>query len=225
MKPQGVTALGTHSPLRGHLKILTESIFDLQYLLRVNHMILFTLYPNQEVGAVPVFKKKIKKPHHLNLIPKMKQKLFSISVNRSLMIALVSMLAMGACKSKKKVVQPAPPAPVEQVQQPAPPPAPVSSAEEIAVGKLENYFNSVAAAGNESIANQTIQETLGMFSNQETPVLIVIHEENGIKDYDEPTTIKKYLEYLKDTKKNLNYISDIRMDANGKVSELELRRK
>jgi hypothetical protein len=30
---------------------------------------------------------------------------------------------------------------------------------------------------------------------------------------------------LKDTKKNLNYISDIRMDANGKVSELELRRK
>lgn len=155
----------------------------------------------------------------------MKQNLFSISVNRSLMIALVAMLAMGACKSKKKAAQPAPPAPVEQVQQPAPPPAPVSSAEEVAAEKLENYFNSVAAAGNASIANQTIQETLGMFSNQETPVLIVIHEENGIKDYDEPTTIKKYLEYLKDTKKNLNYISDIRMDANGKVSELELRRK
>jgi len=155
----------------------------------------------------------------------MKQKLYSISVNRSLMIALVAMLAMGACKSKKKAAQPAPPAPVEQVQQPAPPPAPVSSAEEVAAEKLENYFNGVAAAGNASIANQTIQEALAMFSNQETPVLIVIHEENGIKDYDEPTTIKKYLEYLKDTKKNLNYISDIRMDANGKVSELELRRK
>ncbi|MDR7130556.1 mRNA-degrading endonuclease HigB of HigAB toxin-antitoxin module [Algoriphagus sp. 4150] len=156
----------------------------------------------------------------------MKQKLFSISVNRSLMIALVAMLAMGACKSKKKAVKPTPPAPVEQVQEEvAPPAAPVSSAEEIAAERLENYFNSVAAAGNVSIANQTIQEALGMFSNQETPVLIVIHEENGIKDYDEPTTIKKYLEYLKDTKKNLNYISDIRMDANGKVSELELRRK
>lgn len=156
----------------------------------------------------------------------MKQKLFSISVNRSLVIALVAMLAMGACKSKKKAAQqPAPPAPVEQVQQPAPPPVPESSAEELAAEKLENYFNSVAAAGNASIANQTIQEALGMFSNQETPVLIVIHEENGIKDYDEPTTIKKYLEYLKDTKKNLNYISDIRLDANGKVSELELRRK
>ena len=156
----------------------------------------------------------------------MKQNLFSISVNRSLMIALVAMLAMGACKSKKKAAQePAPPAPVEQVEQPAPPAAPESSAEELAVEKLENYFNSVAAAGNASMANQTIQEVLAMFSNQETPVLIVIHEENGIKDYDEPTTIKKYLEYLKDTKKNLNYISDIRMDTNGKVSELELRRK
>lgn len=156
----------------------------------------------------------------------MKQKLFTISVNRSLMFALVAMLAMGACKSKKKAAQqPAPPAPVEQVEETTPPPAPVSSAEEVAVEKLENYFNSVAAAGNASIANQTIQETLAMFSNQETPVLIVIHEENGIKDYDEPTAISKYLDYLKDTKKNLNYISDIRMDANGKVSELELRRK
>lgn len=156
----------------------------------------------------------------------MKEKLFSFSINRSLIIALVCLLAVGACKSKKKVVEPAPaPAPVETVQQAPPPPAPVASAEEVAAEKLENYFNSVAASGNTSMANQSIQETLAMFSNQETPVLIVIHEENGIKDYDEPTTIKKYLEYLKDTKKNLNFISDIRLDANGKVSELELRRK
>ncbi|MBN7817544.1 nucleoid-structuring protein H-NS [Algoriphagus pacificus] len=156
----------------------------------------------------------------------MKEKLFSFSINRSLIIALVSLMALGACKSKKKAAQPAPaPAPVETVEQAPPPPAPVASAEEVAAEKLENYFNSVAAAGNTSMANQSIQETLAMFSNQETPVLIVIHEENGIKDYDEPTTIKKYLEYLKDTKKNLNFISDIRLDANGKVSELELRRK
>jgi hypothetical protein len=156
----------------------------------------------------------------------MKQKLISFSVNRSLLIAMVAMLAMGACKSKKKVVEPTPvPAKVEQVA-PTPPPAPpVRSAEEIAAENLENAFNSVANASNVTVANQSIQQALGMFSNQETPVLIVIHEENGIKDYDEPTTIKKYLDYLKDTKKNLNYISDIRLDANGKVSELELRRK
>ena len=64
-----------------------------------------------------------------------------------------------------------------------------------------------------------------MFANQEIPILVVIHEEGGVKDYDEPTTIKKYLDYLKDTKKNLNFISDIRLDGSGKVSELELRRK
>ncbi|RIW12262.1 nucleoid-structuring protein H-NS [Algoriphagus lacus] len=156
----------------------------------------------------------------------MKQSLFAFSVRKTLFLALFAMLAMGACKSKKKAVAPAPaPAPQEEVVKPTPTPSPARSAEEVAAEKLENYFNAVAAAGNPNSANQTIQETLGMFSNQETPVLIVIHEENGVKDYDEPTTIKKYLDYLKDTKKNLNYISDIRMDVSGKVSELELRRK
>lgn len=155
----------------------------------------------------------------------MKEKLFSFTINRSLIIALVAMLAMGACKSKKKVVATPTPAPVETVTAPPPAPAVVASAEEVAAEKLENYFNKVAGAGNLNMANQSIQETLAMFSNQETPVLVVIHEENGIKDYDEPSTIKKYLDYLKDTKKNLNFISDIRLDANGKVSELELRRK
>jgi hypothetical protein len=99
------------------------------------------------------------------------------------------------------------------------------SAEEVAVGKLENYFNSIANSSNVDAANRTIQEASGMFSNSNVPVLIVIHEESGIKDYDEPTTIDKYLNYLKDTKKNLNFISDIRLDNNGRVSELELRRK
>lgn len=157
----------------------------------------------------------------------MKQSLFSLSLRKTMFVALLAMMAMGACKSKKKAVAPAPaPAPKEEViQQAPPPPAPAKSAEELAAERLENIFNSVSNASNVNAANQTIQEALAMFSNQETPVLIVIHEEKGVKDYDEPTTIKKYLEYLKDTKKNLNYISDIRLDASGKVSELELKRK
>lgn len=156
----------------------------------------------------------------------MKVNSITSTLNRSLVLALVMVLALGACKSKKKAVQPEPePAPVERVEEKPAPQPPAPSAEEVAAGKLENAFNSVAAAGNSSIANQSIEQTLAMFSNQDTPVLIVIHEENGVKDYDEPTTIRKYLEYLKDTKKNLNFISDIRLDANGKVSELELRRK
>lgn len=155
----------------------------------------------------------------------MKKNLLSITRNRSLLVVLVATLSIASCKSKKKVVEAAPPAPVEAAAPEVQKPVAEVSADEVAVEKLENYFNRLAAAGNVSLANQTIQEVLGMFSNQETPILIVIHEENGIKDYDEPTTIKKYLEYLKDTKKNLNFISDIRMDSNGKVSELELRRK
>jgi len=148
-------------------------------------------------------------------------------MNRLLTIMLIGLLAFGACKSKKKVVEAAPaPVPVEQPA-PAPKPAetPKPTAEEIAVGKLEGYFNSIANSSNVQSANNTIREALGMFSNQNTPVLIVIHEQSGVKDYDEPTTIDNYLNYLKDTKKNLNFISDVRMDGSGKVTELELRRR
>lgn len=148
-------------------------------------------------------------------------------MNRLLTVMLIGLLAFGACKSKKKVVEAAPaPVPVEQPA-PAPKPAetPKPTAEEVAVGKLEGYFNSIANSSNLQSANNTIREAMGMFSNQNTPVLIVIHEQSGVKDYDEPTTIDKYLNYLKDTKKNLNFISDIRMDGSGKVTELELRRR
>jgi hypothetical protein len=155
----------------------------------------------------------------------MKKRTIQSPVSRLLTLALFGLLAMGACKSKKKVVAAPEPAPVEQPAPTPPPAAPQPSAEEVAVGKLENYFNSISQSSNVDAANRTITEALGMFSNQATPVLIVIHEENGIKDYDEPTTISKYLNYLKDTKKNLNFISDIRLDGSGRVSELELRRK
>ncbi|WP_460542238.1 nucleoid-structuring protein H-NS [Echinicola sediminis] len=155
----------------------------------------------------------------------MKKRSLKSPLSRLMTLALFGLLAMGACKSKKKVVEAAPaPAPVEE---PAPAPAPVNqpTAEEVAVGKLENYFSAIANASSVQSANSSIQEALSMFANQNTPVLIVIHEENGIKDYDEPTTIVKYLNYLKDTKKNLNFISDVRLDGSGKVTELELRRR
>ena len=88
--------------------------------------------------------------------------------------------------------------------------------------KLNNYFDAIANAGTPASANSSISEALGMFSSAETPVLIVISEEDGKKDYDEPTTIKKYLEYLKDQKKNMNRISDLKFDSAGKITEVEL---
>lgn len=156
----------------------------------------------------------------------MKKRSFNFPMNRLLTVMLIGLLAFGACKSKKKVVEAAPaPVPVEEPAPAPKPEAPKPSAEEVAVGKLEGYFNSIVNASSVQSANNTIREALGMFSNQDTPVLIVIHEESGIKDYDEPTTIDKYLNYLKDTKKNLNFISDIKLDGSGRVTELELRRR
>lgn len=88
--------------------------------------------------------------------------------------------------------------------------------------KLETYFQAIANSSSATSANQTIDEALTLFASPETPVLIVINESNGIKDYDRPTTIKEYLNYLKDQKKNMNSINDIRFDSSGKIQEIEL---
>jgi len=65
---------------------------------------------------------------------KMREKLITLTFKRALLIVGVSIIALGACKSKKKAVQPEPePAPVERVEE-TPPPAPAApSEEEVAV--------------------------------------------------------------------------------------------
>lgn len=91
--------------------------------------------------------------------------------------------------------------------------------------RLDQYFNAIASSGNASSANSSISEALTLFSSAQTPVLIVISEEGGMKDYDKPTNIQDYLNYLKDQKKNLNSISDLKFDGAGKITEVELTRK
>jgi adenylate kinase family enzyme len=88
--------------------------------------------------------------------------------------------------------------------------------------RLTNYFAAIATSSSVTSANNTITEALSMFASPDTPVLIVISEENGQKDYDRPTTIRDYLNYLKDQKKNINSISAIKVDGSGKITELEL---
>lgn len=90
--------------------------------------------------------------------------------------------------------------------------------------KLNQYFESIARSGNAASANGSINEALTLFSSPDTPVLIVISEENGQKDYDRPTTIRQYLNYLKDTKNNANSISNLQFDNSGKITEVELRK-
>jgi pyruvate/2-oxoglutarate dehydrogenase complex dihydrolipoamide acyltransferase (E2) component len=88
--------------------------------------------------------------------------------------------------------------------------------------KLEQYFSSISNSSNEASANSSINEALTMFASADTPVLIVIHESGGQKDYDRPTTIKNYLNYLKDQKKQADKIGNLQFDNSGKITEVEL---
>lgn len=91
--------------------------------------------------------------------------------------------------------------------------------------KLDTYFNAIASSGSLASANSSISEALTLFASKDTPVLIVISEENGQKDYDRPTTIGEYLNYLKDQKKSINKISQLQFDKAGKITEVELATK
>ena len=87
---------------------------------------------------------------------------------------------------------------------------------------LETRFRNIAAASSTDQANRMINETLGLFESNNVPVLIIISQAGGFNDYDRPTTIAKYLNYLKDQKISKNEVHGIKYNGNGKISELEL---
>ena len=87
---------------------------------------------------------------------------------------------------------------------------------------LNSMFQNVALARSTSDANSQIRDAINMFASSETPVLIIISQSGGQTDYDEPTTISKYLNYLKDTKSSPDEVYNMVFDANGKIKELEL---
>lgn len=90
--------------------------------------------------------------------------------------------------------------------------------------RLENYFGAIATAASATSANASIQEALTMFVNRNAPVLIVIYQNDGTTDYDEPTTIQRYLEYLKDTGNTMANVEEMVMDDSGKIKELVLKK-
>jgi hypothetical protein len=90
---------------------------------------------------------------------------------------------------------------------------------------LSDHFALVAGASSVENANIKINEALKLFASPDTPVLIIISKEGDLVDYDRPTTAKKYLEYLKDQKRNLNEIDNIEYDDKGKIKLLELIKK
>jgi hypothetical protein len=88
--------------------------------------------------------------------------------------------------------------------------------------RLRDIFNAVASARSDSDANFRIREAMSMFASPQTPVLIIISKSGSQVDYDEPTTIQKYLEYLKDTDNEPAAIENLAFDSNGKIKEVEL---
>ena len=90
---------------------------------------------------------------------------------------------------------------------------------------LERNFATIARSTNVSQANRTINETIGLFESPNVPVLIIIKQNAGFNDYDRPTTIEKYLNYVKDQKKADEKVYDIKYNSNGKINELELIKK
>ncbi|UXP31515.1 nucleoid-structuring protein H-NS [Reichenbachiella agarivorans] len=159
----------------------------------------------------------------------MKKYTFNIS---PLAVVIILSLAVGftSCKGKKKLTKGSD-APVVVTSKPEPMADPEEPEEVEPVvkkltkeQKLSNYFEAIATAPSTTSANASIQEALGMFSNGDAPVLIVIYRAGSAPDYDEPTTITNYLHYLKDTKNNKAQIEEIVYDTNGNIKELVLKK-
>lgn len=98
-------------------------------------------------------------------------------------------------------------------------------AEAARFGNVENHFLSIAGAPDVYTANERISKALTLFATPDVPVLIIISQAGGFNDYDRPTTIQKYLNYLKDQKVYNNRVENVKYDDNNKIVELELIKK
>jgi hypothetical protein len=89
--------------------------------------------------------------------------------------------------------------------------------------QLENAFQGIADASKSGNTNQVVsltRSTLQLFSSDDAPVLIMISKEGP--DYDKPTTIKRYLEFVRDQKASRNAVDTYQLDNDGKIKELDL---
>ncbi len=91
--------------------------------------------------------------------------------------------------------------------------------------KLLDYFKRIATATDPQTANSLIDEVLTLFAGEMTPVLIVISNSGGVKDYDRPLTIRRYLDYIKDQRRYDPKVENILFNSAGRITELELRKK
>ena len=145
-------------------------------------------------------------------------------------LALIVFMGMYSCKSQKKMAGATKPAQSNEAtvtkkpstEESATKPAEVTPARTAVADRLENYFNAIASSPSLETANSNIGEALTLFASGDVPVIIAFFKENGVKDFDEPTTISKYLNYIKDQKTNPNKVDNVITDTSGKIVELDL---
>lgn len=87
---------------------------------------------------------------------------------------------------------------------------------------VDNQFEAVANSTGIDEANNQIQMALQYFETPDIPVLIIISQNGGFNDYDRPTTISKFLNYLKDKKVYKYRVESAKKNGMGKITELEL---
>lgn len=123
--------------------------------------------------------------------------------------------AQAAIDREKKALE-------EQQKEPVEEALPVETVKDYHITFLQGKFDEISVAGDYTEARNMMDEVMKLFENENVPVLIGIIEQNGMVDYDRPTTIRKYMEFLMDQNKNLNRVKEIKYNDNGKIIELEL---
>lgn len=87
---------------------------------------------------------------------------------------------------------------------------------------IDNQLDAIATAGSVDEANRIINTALSQYATPDIPVLIIISQSGGFNDYDRPTTISKFLNYLKDKKQYKYKVESVKRDGLGKITEMEL---
>ncbi len=87
---------------------------------------------------------------------------------------------------------------------------------------IDNQLSAIALAPNVDMANNHINTALQQYATPDVPVLIIISQAGGFNDYDRPTTISKFLNYLKDKQQYQYKVEVVKRDSLGKITELEL---
>lgn len=90
--------------------------------------------------------------------------------------------------------------------------------------RLNEYFNEIVNADNATAADNAMAKALTMFASPKTTVLLETADQNGNSNYEKPTTILAYFNYLKMQKKNLDDIKNLKIDNQGKIIEVALRK-